>query len=635
MINIVVGTSGHVDHGKTWLIKALTGKNTDRLMEEQKRGITIENGFSDMQYGDYNISFIDVPGHEKFIHNMLAGIGGIDIVLLVIDIEEGVMPQTVEHLEIVKMLGIEKGIVVLTKNDSSQDEEWKKLVEDDIRSMLENSTLENAPFIRVSSKTGENIEQLRTLIVKEAQKLNLSVEKDLDYRLPIDRVFTISGFGTVVTGTSLEGSLKVGDEVTIYPSGKRFKVRNLEVHGNSVKEAYARQRTAINILGAKKDDLSRGEVVAKGSGLKVTQMLNVHLRVFDTAERSIENGSRVHFFSGSTEAICKVVILDNEILSKGQDGYAQLRFEVPIAFKQGDKFIVRFYSPMETIGGGEILDANPVKAKRFDPKVISNLDKLSSGNIIEIVEAEIEKNTKGFMSIDQLASKLVLNKDEVDIITRELVEQGKITIVNSNKLVHRNFSDKVLNIAKKILGQYHSANPFTQGIKKEELKSRIAKAIWLKDSSDMDIVMQMIKDSQDITISSDLAALNDFKIEMTEDALKMITRIKEIYIKSGFDMPDTNDVIATEKDRKTALDMVMILAGKGEITKVNNNYFMDTYTYNCTLEKLKTQISKDGDITLATFRDLLGTSRKYAVAFLEHLDAIGITRKIDDVRVLS
>ena len=345
MKNIIVGTAGHVDHGKTCLIKALTGMDCDRLKEEKKRGITIENGFADMICGDYNISVIDVPGHEKFVKNMLMGIGGIDMVLLVIGLDEGVMPQTVEHFRILEMLDIRRGIIVFTKRDMTDDEEWIELVKEDARELVKGTFMEGAPEIEVSAFTGLNIEELKELILDTIDDSLLKDSSGMLFRLPVDRVFTIEGFGTVITGTLMEGSIRAGDDVMVYPDEKILKVRNVQVHNETVDEALAGQRTALNLQGVKKEELERGKVLAKPGSLTPSRFLDLRLELFRDTDRTVLNGSRVHFYSGSSETVAKVNLLDREALTKGESCYCQLKLEEPVALRRNDRFIIRFFSP--------------------------------------------------------------------------------------------------------------------------------------------------------------------------------------------------------------------------------------------------------------------------------------------------
>ena len=339
MQNVIVGTAGHVDHGKTCLIKALTGVETDRLKEEKKRGITIELGFANLPNDEgLHIGIIDVPGHEKFVKNMLAGIGGIDLVLLVVALDEGVMPQTVEHFEILKMLHIRQGIVVFTKADLV-DEEWAQLVNDDVDDLVKGTFMEHAERIRVSSYTGQNIDVLKQMIIDRVKDAgNRRQEKEL-FRLPIDRVFTMEGFGTVITGTLLEGCCQVGQEVELYPSERIVKIREIQSHGQKAEMAYAGQRTALNLLNIKKDEISRGEVLAAPGSVLKSQFIDAKVQLFSSTDRELKSGDRVHISYGSAQAICKAVLLDKDILSAGEEAYVQFRFDEPIAVRRNDRFI--------------------------------------------------------------------------------------------------------------------------------------------------------------------------------------------------------------------------------------------------------------------------------------------------------
>ena len=386
MQNVIVGTAGHVDHGKTCLIKALSGIDTDRLKEEKKRGITIELGFANLIDTDgVHIGIIDVPGHEKFVKNMLAGIGGIDLVLLVVALDEGVMPQTVEHFEILKMLQIRQGIVVLTKSDTV-DSDWADMVEEDVRELIKGSFLEQAELIRVSSYTGENIDVLRQKIVTMAKQAGKRREEKELFRLPIDRVFTMEGFGTVVTGTLVEGMCEAGEEVMVYPQERLLKIRGVQSHGQKEEKASAGQRTAINLAGIKKEELSRGQVLAYPGSLVNSTMVDATLRLFDSTQRKLKNGDRVHLSYGSAQAIGKVILLDCEVVEAGQEALVQIRFDDPICVKRNDKFIIRFYSPVETFGGGTILNPAADKHKRGQEDIIESLRLKKTGTDMEILE---------------------------------------------------------------------------------------------------------------------------------------------------------------------------------------------------------------------------------------------------------
>lgn len=392
MKNIIIGTAGHIDHGKTTLIKALTGRNTDRWEEEQRRGITIDLGFTyfDLKNGD-RVGIIDVPGHERFINNMVAGVVGMDLVMLVVAADEGIMPQTREHMDILGELGIEKSILVLNKCDLVE-EDWLELVKEEIKEELEGTFLEQAPIVEVSAATGQGIPELIEVI--ERLTAEEVVEKDVNTipRLPIDRVFSLSGFGTIITGTLLAGTISKEDNLQVYPIGKECKIRNIQVHGQDVEKCYAGQRVAINLSNVKKSELRRGCVLAPPNNMKNTMLLDVKLNVLPSSMRVLTNHTRLHLFTGTSEILCRAVLLDKEEIGPGESGFVQLRLEEEIALRRGDKFVVRFYSPMETIGGGIVLEPNPKKKKRFDKDAIEELQRKESGSSEDVIELHVKSH---------------------------------------------------------------------------------------------------------------------------------------------------------------------------------------------------------------------------------------------------
>ena len=437
MKNIIIGTAGHVDHGKTQLIRALSGIDTDRLEEEKKRGITIELGFAHIPNDEgYNIGVIDVPGHEKFIKNMLAGIGGIDFVLFVVAADEGIMPQTKEHFEILQALGIDDGIVAVTKTDMV-DEEWLEMLISEVEGFVKGSFLEGKPIVPVSSKTGDNIQVLKEeLIAKCDRKTKRREEKEL-FRLPVDRVFSMSGFGTVVTGTLVDGTVKTGDQVFVQPQGILVKIRGIQTYGKETDTAIAGQRTAINISNIKKEDIERGDVLAAKDSVSVTNMLDVKLKVFSSSDRIIFNNSRVHLYSGAKEVLCKVVLLDRDSLAAGEETYAQLRLEEPMALRRKDKFIIRFYSPIITVGGGEIIDVMPDKHKRNKENILKNLDVLSTGSVSDAIL--IKAGRRHFLNQDEIARELGILPKEMDKLVDDEISSGKLIRLSDGSLVN---SDK-------------------------------------------------------------------------------------------------------------------------------------------------------------------------------------------------
>ena len=435
MKNIIIGTAGHIDHGKTALIRALTGKETDRWEEEKRRGITIDLGFTyfDLPSGD-RAGIIDVPGHEKFVNNMLAGVIGMDLVMLVVAADEGMMPQTREHVHIMSQLGVDKSIVVLNKCDLV-DDEWKELVKEEIKEELIGSVFEKANIIEVSAMTGEGISDLiKEIVHMTKDELN---EKDINTisRLPIDRSFSISGFGTIVTGTLISGSIKKDDELEIYPTGKKVKIRSIQVHGKDVKECFAGQRSAINISNLKKDEIKRGYVLAPPNSLEDTMMLDVKLNVLNSSERILSNRCRLHLFTGTSEVLCRAVLLDTEEAAPGDSCYAQLRLEEKIAVRRGDKFIVRFYSPLETVGGGVILDANPTKKTPFNKAQLEEIKRKEEGSHSDIVELLVKKHPE-MITIKEIGKLTGFSIEELNECISELKEENLVLTYEMKKDVY-------------------------------------------------------------------------------------------------------------------------------------------------------------------------------------------------------
>ena len=636
MKNVIIGTAGHVDHGKTCLIKALTGMDTDRLKEEKKRGITIENGFADMVYGDYNISIIDVPGHEKFVRNMLAGIGGIDLVLLIIGLDEGIMPQTAEHFDILKMLKIKQGIVVLTKDDLVEDEDWKALVEEDVKEFLSGSFMEDAPIIRVSSYTGKNIEELKKLIGEELEKLP---ERDIlpdAFRLPVDRVFTIEGHGTVITGTLMEGSVAVGDEIEIYPEETPVKVRNVQVHGENTDRAYAGQRTAINLAGVKKSDVNRGDVLAAPGSLKNSLMVDAAVEMFEDTARTLLDGSRVHFYCGSSESLAKVVLMDREFLDKGSHGYAQLRLETPVAVKKGDRFIIRFYSPVESIGGGVVLDACPVKHKRNDKSVIADMKIRETGSLKDILAVEAKEAGQNLITLKTAAVRLSSPLADVAKAAEELEEEGVLHRIQAfdGAYIHRDYIERVKESAENILKAYHDENPLSVGMDREEFRSRLIRSLRIGEPKTAEAMISMLAGDGKLKISEVSVALADFDVKYTPEHLKMREEIIGTYKSAGYEMPKTEDVTAAFKDGVSAGHIIEALCAEGILARISYQYCLDREKYNDAACIVKSEIASKGEITLAEFRDAIGVSRKFAVEILEHFDKVKLTKKVGDSRVL-
>lgn len=630
MNNIIIGTAGHVDHGKTCLIRALTGIETDRLSEEKKRGITIELGFAylDLPNGE-RAGIIDVPGHEKFMRNMLAGAGGIDLALLIVAADEGVMPQTLEHLGILSLLDIKKGIVVLTKSDTV-DSDWQALVAEEISEHTKGTFLENAPIMPVSSVTGDGIDALRNKIFEMINDVGAK-KQNKPFRIPIDRVFSMDGFGTVITGTMIEGHMNEGDEIMVYPSETLGKVRNVQVHSQKVQTAFAGQRVAVNLSNLKKSEIDRGDVLAPAKSMMTTTLLDVKLTVLKNINHEILNSARLHFYHGSRELLCKTTLLDRDKLSAGENGYAQLRLEEKIAVKAGDRFVVRFYSPLETIGGGVIIDPAPQKHKRNDRDCLTSLAKKERGTLKERLEEFIHDASAYFHTTAYVA--LQMNTPEVDAkrAANELAQTGAIIRITPAIYVHRDFAHSQATRLCSILDAYHKENPLKSGIKREELRSRFL------PNRDIAIVDGMLAhyDAEKLIKSADGSiSLFDFSVKITTDVADVTSKIEKLYIDAAFTPPATDEVIASMGKPRDISQVHNAMIAAGTLVRMDSQISFHREHYDRAVEQIREYIAQNGNISLGQCRDLLGTSRKYAVAILETLDRQRITKMVGDARIL-
>lgn len=635
MKHIIIGTAGHIDHGKTTLIKALTGRDTDTLQEEKERGISINLGFTyfDLPSGK-RAGIVDVPGHEKFVKNMLAGASGIDIVMLVIAADEGVMPQTREHFNIMSLLDVKKGIIVVTKKDMV-DKEWLDVVIEDIRNYLKGTFLEDAGMVSVSSTTGEGIKEL----VKAIDELSEEVdEKKTDdyFRLPVDRVFTISGFGTVVTGTLINGIVSEGDRADIYPSQIETRVRNIQVHEQPVKSAFAGQRVAVNISGVKVENVKRGDILAPKGIMEPSMIIDCRLNLLKDAKNKLENRDRVRVYHGTNELFGRVVILDKEVVEPGDTCLAQIRLESPLSSLGGDRFVIRSYSPMITIGGGTIIDPNPTKRKRFDTGAIDELLKREHGNPYEIMEQILLKSSKVFPDISSLAKLSGIKESETGDVLKDLKKDGKLEDFSAGEIVYYVHTDFLKDIAAKItehLGKYHAGNPLKSGISKEEIKSRFFEGNVKQKV--FDEVLSILENRRVIRINNKYVSLYDFQIKLSPIRQKIRDKLIQIFSQSGVSGLEYEDAALRVEGAASDTRMVFeLLVDTGELVRINENMVITRSNYISALETLKTFLESNHEITLAQYRDLLDNSRKTAVALLEYFDQLKITRRVGDKRVL-
>lgn len=626
MKHIIIGTAGHIDHGKTTLIKALTGCNTDRWKEEQERGITIDLGFAffDLPNGD-RAGIVDVPGHEKFIHNMVAGVVGMDMVLLVIAADEGIMPQTKEHMDILHLLGIQKCIVVLNKIDLV-DEEWLELMEEEVRDQLQDTFLKNAPVVKVSSVTGEGLKELTDEIVKMETSEVQEKEIHTIPRLPIDRVFTISGFGTIVTGTLISGIIRKDDTLQLYPWNAPCKVRNIQVHGKNVDECSAGQRVAVNLTGIKKEDISRGDVLASSNSMKSTTLLDVKLKILKDSNRIVKNRSRLHLFTGTSEVLCRAILLDRDELKAGEECFAQLRLEQELALRKGDRFIVRFYSPMETIGGGEVLEPNPKAKRRFKEAALEELRRKEAGSSVDVVQMHVKSHRDTLITITELAKLTALSEEEIRQDVSELEDGSEAFVFPMKKDTYVWMRDDELYLQDQIkaeLKKYHHKFPYRHGIKKAEIQTKYMKKIKPVVAAK---IFEHWETEESIISSGEYLHLPEFEIlkdERYEGCRKLLLNSFE---KAEYQFVKLSETDVEKEYADMGEDILLLLREENQVVRLSEDAYTVKPLLETAAEKIREVVHQQPVITISEVRDLFSTSRKNAKLILEYTDSQRITR---------
>ena len=630
MKHVIIGTAGHVDHGKTLLVKALTGIDTDRLVEEKKRGITIDLGFAHLDFDDgTQAGLVDVPGHERFIKNMLAGAGGIDLAMLVVAADEGFMPQTVEHLGILSLLGIQEGLVVITKADMV-DPEWVEMIAEDVRERVKGTFLEGKPVMPVSAYTGQGIPELRQHLhglVKSAAEKNLRTP----FRLPIDRVFSVDGFGTVVTGTLIEGSVRKDEIAELVPSGLRAKVRSIQVHGKDADTACAGQRVAINLAGLKKTDVQRGDTVARPDTVKISRMLDVRLQNLKNSQRTILTQSQVHFYHGSSVMLAKVVLLDRESLLPGDSCYAQLRLTEPLASKRGDRFVIRFYSPLETVGGGVILDEAPLRHKAGDKAVLEALAIRESGSGNQKLLQTVAGFGYGLPTAQKLCGELNLEEEDLRAQLEELVALGKVLELLPARYLAASVLDQAWEGCRKLLEAYHAANPLHAGMKLAELRQKLLPGTELAVA---DGVLAELAAEGRIKRVADRYAMAEFTVHFTKRQNAIRDKLLQTYRKADLEVPGVDEIypMFLPKEKEDCKQVLESLISSGQLVMLTPQLYYHQQTFDRVLEQTRAFFAEKEELTLAEFRDMLGTSRKYALAVLEYYDRNKMTKKDGDIR---
>lgn len=632
MKHIILGTAGHVDHGKTALIKAITGVDTDRLREEKERGITIELGFASLTVeGGERLGVIDVPGHEKFVRHMVSGATGIDLVLLVIAADEGIMPQTREHVDICSLLGVRHGVVALTKIDLV-DKEWLSLVSEDVRMFLKGTFLEEAPIVPFSSVSGEGLSELVSVIGDIAAKVSERRDSGL-FRLPMDRVFTMKGFGTVVTGTLISGQVKVGETVEILPKRVPTKVRGIQVHGESMELADAGQRTAVNLQGIERDVCERGNVLVHPGIFHPSNRMDVFFRYLPASEKKLKNRALVRFHTGTCEIMARV-ILPREEIEPGEQVPAQLLLESPTVVMGGDRFVIRSYSPVRTIGGGEILDPVADKRRKIHSAVSDEREILYSGTDEAKIFLLVERSGFNGIALSRLSVRTGRSVCDLGRVLDRLVEREDIVVLEKgetrmiSRSVYRTLCERILNA----IETYHEKYPLKEGIQKEELKSTVGSHL---DPRLFNMALKALEKEGRIAAERDSVRMAGRRVDLGGRLEDLKEQIDEIYRKSKLTPPSAREVVERCGDRKSDAESVMqLMLREGTLLKIAE----DMYFHRDAVKKLKEdyteELLKEGKATPSSFKKLTGLSRKYIIPLMEYFDTVKLTIRVGDHRTL-
>jgi selenocysteine-specific elongation factor len=631
MSHVIIGTAGHVDHGKSSLIYALTKRDPDRLAEEKERGITIELGFTWLEHPDgTRTGIIDVPGHERFVSNMLAGAGGIDLALLVVAADEGVMPQTREHLGILSLLGINRGVIVVTKCDLVE-EDFIDLVEEDVCDHVAGTFLEDAPMIRTSATTGEGIEELRQTLFDEIDRI--STHRDhLPFRLPIDRVFILDGFGTIVTGTLIEGTIQTGDQVEIYPGNKKARVRSIQIHEQQETVAKSGQRVALGLAGLKKADLERGDVLAYPDSLMATTRIDVELTALQGTRFPVANNMRVHLFHGAREILARVILLDTDIVDPGSTVHAQLRLEEEAYVKYGDRFVIRFYSPLETIGGGVIVDPLPAKRRRRRPINEPEFRIMASEDKADRLALAILQGEYQLAPLTIACYRAGITAEDREALIRQLIADETIVMLNDRVAIHRKTLKRLGEDATDILERFHRERSLESGMRREELRTRLLPRADIQLS---DLVIDQLERAGYLTVTSGLVAKEGFKVTLSEVEKEIIEEIEALFAVAGFTPPSTDELFEKFNKRANTEQIVTLLLNKGTLVRLTPQILMPKQLVDEAWDVVRTTIEAEGQITLGDFRDKIKATRKFAIALLEFFDRQKKTKLVGDARVFN
>ena len=630
MKHVVVGTAGHIDHGKTSLVKALTGTDTDRLPEEKARGITIDLGFAFLEEPDgLTIEIVDVPGHERFVKNMLAGVGGIDVAMLVIAADEGVMPQTREHLGICSLLHIRSGLIVLTKTDLVEPD-WLELVREDVAGLVRGTFLEGCPIVAASAKTGEGIPALRAALRELATRV---APRGTDHlpRLPIDRVFTIKGFGTVVTGTLMAGQLRVDDRVEVFPAGVQAKVRGLQTHGRSVDQSSAGQRTAVNLQGVERLAVERGNVLGLAGTLVPSELVDGTLELLADAPRPLKTRDRVRVHAGTSEIMARVLLVDRQELAPGESTFARFRLEGALVALPGDRFVIRSYSPMVTIGGGTLLDIAPPRFKRKAPALVAHLNLLREDSPEAVVEEHVRHAGGGGVRVAALSGRVPFGPERLRGLLEALQTGGRIVAIDRDWFVHRESLGRLRDLTVAALEQFHRASPLRPGMSREELRGRAG----APDERVFAHLLAALQNDGVARADRDKVRLASHEVRLSAEQQKAADRLEQEFLTAAAAPPSPEEALARagqSGDEEHELFQVLIEARK--LVRVKESLYFHAQALDAIQDKLVAMLRERKEIGPGDIKDLLGISRKYAIPLLEFFDARRVTARVGERRVL-
>jgi selenocysteine-specific elongation factor len=637
MTSLIVGTAGHIDHGKSALVRALTGTDPDRLPEEKRRGITIDLGFADLQLGDLRIGFVDVPGHERFVKNMLAGAHGIDLLALVIAADEGVMPQTREHFDICRLLGVQNGLIVITKRDLVEAD-LLPLVEEEVRSLVAGSFLSDAPVVAVSAKTGDGLDELKRHLSAIGKRVPPR-SSDFITRLPIDRAFSMKGFGAVVTGTLIAGQIAEGDELELLPPGVKLRVRGLQVHGETVKQAHAGQRTAVNLAGVDTAQIERGMVLAPAGRLRPTQIIDVWIDVLPGVRRPVRTRSRVRFHIGATEVLGRVTVLDGPAeISAGSGALAQLRLEAPVVALHEDRFVLRSYSPAETIGGGKVINPLAAKHRRKDTKrTVELLQSLMNPQRAIKFAGFVRAAGKHGIRSGDVAAATGWTSEVFAQMAAAATKQGATIDAGGVYLSTESFEQLSRDVVAE-LDRHHKREPLARGMLRETLREKLfAHSL----SEVFSAVIGRLEVKGEVTSEKDVIRLSSHRVDLTDQDAKLSEQIEQVYLDAGVEAPSLDEAMTRARvaaaQRTQARKILQLLLDRGKVVRVHGDMFMHAsaiQTLRTKLQEYAAQHEPERLIDVPTFKTLAAVSRKYAIPLLEYFDREQVTRRAGDKRVI-